>query len=53
MYYLHVRPQTFFQEGAKPRFWLSFSVCWRCNANGRTRKISNVTARVTYSVFLI
>jgi len=34
-------------------FCLSFSGCWRCNANGRTQKqkISSFTATVAYSVF--
>jgi len=47
------RPQTFFQGGAKSTFCLSFSVCWRCSANGHTQKMSNVTATVTYAVFPI
>ena len=48
----HERPQKFFKgRGAKSTFWLSFSLCWRCNANGRTQKMSNDTATVTYSVF--
>jgi len=34
----HGRPQKFFQKGAKSTFCLSFSGCWRCNANGRTPK---------------
>jgi len=44
-----------FSRGAKSTFCLSFSVCWRskCNANGRTQKLSNVMATVTYSVFPI
>jgi len=27
-----------FAGGAKSTFCLSFSVCWQCNANGRTQK---------------
>jgi len=42
-----------FSKGEKPTLCLSFSVCWRCNANGRTQKMSNVTATVTYSVYPI
>jgi len=33
----HGRPQKFFQ-GREVDILLSFSVCWRCNANGRTQK---------------
>jgi len=29
-----------FPEGAKSTFCLSFSGCWRCNANGRIQKIN-------------
>jgi len=28
-----------FSRGGKSTFCLSFSVCWRCNPNGRTQKI--------------
>jgi len=43
------------REHGRPQktFCSSFSVCWPCNANGRTQKMSNVTATVTYSVFPI
>jgi len=32
--------RNFSRGGAKSTFWLSFSGCWRCNANGRTRNAS-------------
>jgi len=32
------RPHKFFQRWAKSTFGLSFSVCWRRNANGSTQK---------------
>jgi len=35
--YTHGGPQKFLQGGTKSTFCLSFSVCWRCNANGRTQ----------------
>jgi len=34
--YIHGRAQKLFQ-GGQCRFCLSFSGCWRCNANGRSR----------------
>ena len=34
VHYMHGRPQKFFQ-GVTSKFCLSFSVYWRCNANGR------------------
>jgi len=50
-----------FSRGEQIRhFYLSFSGCWRCNANGRTqnaspfyttKKMPNVTAAVAYGVF--
>jgi len=41
--------------GGKVDILLIFSVCWRskCNVNGRTQKMSNVMATVTYNVFPI
>jgi len=50
----HGLPQKFFQWG-KVDILLIFSGCWRskCNANGRTQKMSNVMATVTYNVFPI
>jgi len=49
----HGRPQKFFQ-GGKATFRLSFSDCWRCNANGHIKKeMFSVTATVAYSVFLV
>jgi len=42
-----------FPGGPKSTFGLYFSVCWRCNTNGRTQKMSNVTATVTCSAFPI
>jgi len=34
---IHERLQKFFQRGATSIFCLSFSCCWRCNANGRSQ----------------
>jgi len=36
----HGRPQKFFRDGAKSTFRLSFSACWRCNANGLAQNAS-------------
>jgi len=51
----HGRPQKFFQGGTKSIFCLSFSGCWRCNAKWTytKKKMFNVTATVTYIVFLV
>jgi len=45
--------RNFSRAGQSRHF--AFSVCWRskCNANGRTQKVSNVMATVTYNVFPI
>jgi len=52
--------RNFSKGGAKSTFRLSFSGCWRCNANGctqnaspfhTTKKMPNVTATVANSVF--
>ena len=45
--------RRYFLGGPKSTFCLSFSVCWRCNANGRTQKMCNVTATITTTVFPI
>ena len=50
---LHGRPQKFFQGGAKSTFSLSFTGCWRFDANWRIQKMSNVTTTIAYSAFLV
>jgi len=36
---IHGRLQKFFQVGATLIFCLSFSGCWRCNANGLSQNV--------------